>query len=335
MIFHGQKFEEVLFETSYMPEIEVDLAVFVMGWESRSQAFIQTGAIRGRKCLVFSFADDGICQESREQFYERAAKCFNTVVPVKLPEALNRIGWQSEVEKIFKTPANTVGNTCFVDYTSLPKAVTQTLYRFLLVDQSFCQSHWGYLEGSYPSEPLGSRFSQGLAEPFFPIRHTPGTGGTSEKQALIVSIGADEQIIFDLLETRSYDAVAVLHSNSQNSPALEQSRRSTLGRLHREYGVANEFVLESSASSVNDAIENYIALIRKIPREYSVDIFCCGTKSHSVAACAVAQRFKETVSLLGRIPKNYNRHDVVASGRGSISTMTDYTNPMIAALLAK
>ena len=333
MIFHGQKFEEVLFDTSNTPKIDVDLAVFVVGWESRSRTFVEMGGISGKKCLVFSFRDDGIPEESRLEFYNRAEKCFDCVVPVELPEASSRIGWQSEIEKLFKTPENTAGNTCFIDYTSLPKAVAQTLYRFLLVDQSFCQSHWGYLEGVYPSEFLGQRFSQGLGEPFFPIRHTPGTGGLSEKQALIASIGADEQIIFDLLETRSYDAVAIMFADSNSSPALEDSRKSTIARLCREFGVADELVLQSSASSVNDAINNYIKLIKQIPREYSVDIFCCGTKSHAVAACAVAQRFKETVSLLGRIPKTYRRNDVKPSGRGSISTMTDYTNPMIAGLL--
>ncbi len=335
MIFHGQKFEEILFPDFDIPKVHVDLAVFVVGWESRSRVFIETGKISGKKCLVFSFKDDGISEKVRKNFYKTANNSFDVVAPVELPGASDRIGWQSEIEKIFKKPENTYGKTCFIDYTSLPKAVVQTLYRFLLVDQSFCQSHWGYLEGVYPSEILGQRFSQGLGEGFFPIRHTPGTGGTSEKQALIVSIGADEPIIFDLLETRSYDAVAIMHSNSHRSPALEANKNSTIARLCREYGVTDELILESSASSVNEAIDNYINLIKIIPREYSVDIFCCGTKSHAVAACAVGQRFRETVSLLGRIPNEYSRNDVKASGEGSVSTMTDYTNPMIASLLVQ
>jgi hypothetical protein len=333
MIFNGQKFEEVLFETPSAPKVEVDLAVFVVGWESRSRTFIEMGNISGKKCLVFSFKDDGISDGRRSKFYDLAAAQFEDVVAIELPEATDRIGWQSHIEKLFKSFENTNGNSCFVDYTSLPKAVAQTLYRFLLVDQSFCQSHWGYLEGVYPKEFLGPQYLQGLKEPFFPIRHTPGTGGISEKQALIVSIGADEHIIFDLLETRSYDAVAVMHSDSNLSPALEDSRKSTVARLCREYSVADELILQSSASSVNDAINNYITLIKKIPREYSVDIFCCGTKSHAVAACAVAERFKKTVSLLGRIPNQYTRNDIKPSGRGSISSMTDFTNPNVSGLL--
>ncbi len=333
MIFHGQEFEEVLFATDSMPKVDVDLAVFVIGWESRSRTFIEAGRITGRKCLVFSFRDDGISEESRSAFYDKARYCFDDVVPIELPKASNRIGWQSEIEKLFKSPDNTHGDSCFVDYTSLPKAIAQTLYRFLLVDQSFCRSHWGYLEGIYPKEILGHKYSQGLAEPFFPIRHTPGTGGISEKQALIVSIGADEQIIFDLLEIRSYDAVAVMYSDSNLSPALEDVRKATVARLCREYSVANDLILQSSASSVNDAIDNYIKLIKKIPREYSVDIFCCGTKSHALAACAVAERFKKTVSLIGRIPKKYSRSDVLPSGQGSISSMTDFTNPSVSRVL--
>lgn len=333
MIFHGQEFQETLFDTGSMPRIEVDLAVFVIGWESRSRTFIDAEKVTGRKCLIFSFRNDGISEEIRSNFYDKAKVCFDEVVPIELPEATNRIGWQSEIEKLFKTPENTRGVSCFVDYTSLPKAIAQTLYRFLLVDQSFCRSHWGYLEGVYPEEILGSRYSQGLGEPFFPIRHTPGTGGISEKQALIVSIGADEQIIFDLLEIRSYDAVAIMYSNSNLSPALEDVRKATVARLCREYSVAENLVLQSSAFSVNDAIDNYIKLIKKIPREYSVDIFCCGTKSHALAACAVAERFKKTVSLVGRIPANYSKNDVLPSGQGSISSMTDFTNPNVSKLL--
>lgn len=334
MIFHGQRFEETLFDVSDTPQISVDLAVFVIGWESRSRKFIETKQIRGDKCLVFSFKDDRISEDRRKSFYDLASESFKQVVPVELPGATNRIAWQSEIEKLFKTNDNIIGDTCFVDYTSFPKAVAQTLYRFLLVDQSFCRSYWGYLEGIYPKEFLGSQYSQGLFEPFFPIRHTPGTGGISEKQALIVSIGADEHIIFDLLETRSYDAVAVMYSASNLSPDLENVRKGIVARLSREYSVADDLILQSSAFSVNEAINSYIKLIKQIPKGYSVDIFCCGTKSHAVAACVVAERFKNTVSLLGRVPREYSRNDIQASGKGSIATMTDCTNPRIAKLLS-
>lgn len=333
MIFHGQRFEEELFDALSVPAIEVDLGVFVVGWESRSSSFIESGKITGKRCLLFSFENDGITEERREKFYDIASKGFDSVESIELPNARSRVRWESEIQKLFKSSENIRGLSCFVDYTSLPKAVTQTLYRFLLVDQSFCRSHWGYLEGVYPENILGKEYSQGLAEPFFPIRHTPGTGGVSEKQALIVSIGADEHVIFELLETRSYDAVAVMYSDSNLSPALEEGRKATVARLCREYSVADELILQSSASSVNDAINNYIALIKRIPKEYSVDIFCCGTKSHAVAACAVAERFKKTVALLGRVPNRYTQNDVKPSGRGSVSSMTDFTNPNVSKLL--
>jgi hypothetical protein len=64
----------------------------------------------------------------------------------------------------------------------------------------------------------------------------------------------------------------------------------------------------------------------------SFDIFCAGPKTHSIAASALLTKFKN-VRLLGRIPKEYSRMDIQATGLCTVTQVTDYTNVLVGRML--
>ncbi len=335
MIFDGYAFEEVKCELSALPSRSVDHAIFVLGWESRAQTLFNSSSISGCKAFGIRFKDDGVDDAVEQNFLDATKDRFSEHSIVEFGSALDRSTWEGELDNLVSSLSNSESSSSiFVDYTCMPKAITQTLYRMLLRRAYYPRTHWGYCEGLYTAAHGNVHFDQGIEGDFFPIRFTPGKGGTSNERAIILALGGDAKLISTLLEGPDRDHIFVLTANSPTSPELFKSASDLKNRIMRDFHVPLGNFVEADAFSVNDCIEKYLKIIQSLPKECAIEIFCSGPKSHAVAACAIAEKYHGSVSLLGRIPRAYSRHDVPPSGKVSISTVSNFCNPNIRHLLS-
>lgn len=334
MIFNGYSFEEQHFKVGDVPIFEVDDAIFVLGWESRCMEFANSAAIRGKRAYCIRFMDDGLGEKEEREAENNLSEIFDEFELRRFTSARDRTTWEGELDGLIAEMAKCRDAlTCFVDYTTMPKAMTQTLYRMLLSRDKYPKIHWGYCEGVYASSEGNLLFDQGVSGPFFPIRFSPGKGGTSVERAVIVGLGGDVKLISELLDGPDYDHVYVLSANSDGSPELLKTAHEQKVRIMREHHVPEDNFRETSAHSVNDCVLAYLNIVRELPKECSIEILATGPKPQAVAACAIAEKFEGSVSLLGRVPKKYSQHDVRASGNVSISTVCNFCNPDIRHLL--
>ncbi|WP_298912175.1 hypothetical protein [uncultured Roseobacter sp.] len=334
MIFDGYSFEETSCDLTSIPRAAVDQAIFTIGWEDRAEALLKSGAITGEHAYCVRFDGDGVENSKVSSFIAEAKKNFQKVDLITLGSALDKLSWEGSLEKfVTGTMAEAPGYSVFIDYTCMPKAITQTLYRMLLKRTNYPKTFWGYCEGKYEASIGNVQFDQGLSGKFFPIRFTPGKGGTSNERALILALGGDPKLIFTLLEQADRDHIYVLTASAPSSAELFHTAHDQKSRLMREFHVPQGNFVEANAASVNNCLGKYLSIVRALPKACAIEIFCSGPKSHAVAACAIAEKFSDTVSLLGRTPLEYSRHNVPASGPVSISTVTNFCNPDVRQIL--
>ena len=221
--------------------------------------------------------------------------------------------------------SNGASNSIAFDYTCLPKAISQTLFRAFIRKGSFARTTWMYSLGKYDEGLENLTFSQGVRD-FFPIRHTPGDGGMSPRRMAIVGLGSDESLVVEFLERYNFDRVFVLTAHSDNSPGLQNGAKRLKNRLIKEGRVLKDDFVEVDASSVIAAIEAMYGIVSSLDPDTGVDIFTAGPKSHAVAACVVVEKFK-SVRLMGREAEKYARYEVPAEGTVSMVHVVDYKNP--------
>ena len=330
MIFNGYRFEEAIYDISSDVSISVDIGIFVAGWEERSLNFIDRKAVSGREAILIDFKDDGIDGRRKRMAFDKLSAEFGHVRKVTIQTSLQREVWQNAIDALAAEVASRPEIiTGFVDYTCMPKAITQTLYRSLLSKDALPVIHWGYSEGRYTKDDNNLSFDQGIRGTFFQIRHTPGSGGMASERAAILALGADEKLLIELLEGPNYDSVYVLSPRSSKFDSLNEKAQAQRSRLVREFHVPEGNFFACDALSVNSSLSLYLEIISSLGRDVAIEIFCSGPKTHAVAACAVAERFPRSVSILGRLPQKYQRHEVKATGSLSVSKVSNFKNPRI------
>ncbi|MEO0454928.1 MAG: hypothetical protein AAFY98_12460, partial [Verrucomicrobiota bacterium] len=235
MIFGGYEFTEIKTKLEDLEELEADVAVFLAGWEPRSFSIIETQKVRSRKSILLRFSDDNLSVTELESFKEKMRSSSEEVNEYSLGSSLDRTQWEAGLTSLVaEISLDDRILTCFVDYTSIPKAVTQTMYRMLLRQSSFPRTIWGYCEGIYSHVNGNARIDQGIQGGFFPIRFTPGKGGTSGERAAVLALGADEKLVEELLEGSVYDRIHVLTANSSTASDLDSFAALQKQRLIRE-----------------------------------------------------------------------------------------------------
>lgn len=334
MIFSGYEFTESKQSIESIEGIVAHVAIFLIGWEERSFSLLKASAVSGKKAIIVRFLDDGLSESDVYMAIKLAREKFSEVELYNIHSSLDKGEWESRLSSlIVGLSAEDEFLTCFIDYTSIPKAVTQTMYRMLLQQNTFPRTVWGYCEGLYSNVEGNTRIDQGVSGGFFPIRFTPGKGGTSGERTVILALGADEKLIEELLENSVYDQIHVLTPKSKGSADLEKTTELQIKRLRREFHISTENFHEVDASSVSDCVVVFNDIIRNISAEGAIDIFCSGPKTHAVAACVIAEKYNRNVSLLGRIPSKYGKFEVKPSGNVSISCVTNFCDPLVRFIL--
>jgi hypothetical protein len=332
IVFNGARFEEVVSSVADAAEVVCDVAIFVASWESRADFLARNLSISARKAVLLTFRDDGLDQREVNLFKDLLRSKFVQVAHVVIAAATDELNWTGDFEKLLQELAHdATANTLAVDYTCLPKAVSQTLFRSLIRSGTFPKTVWLYSLGRYDQTLGNISFAQGVQR-FFPIRHTPGDGGMSTDRVGLVGLGSDEGLVFEFLEQYNFQRVFIISAHSDKSPDLSISAQRMHDRLVREGKALHEDFFSCDATSVVSAIEIMHRAISGIPKETSVDIFAAGPKSHAVAACVIAEKYRQ-VRLMGREAKRYARYEVVPEGTVSVVTVTDFKNPLIGNVL--
>ncbi|WP_417525763.1 hypothetical protein [Marinovum sp.] len=312
--------------------VEADVGVFVSGWEERSNHVASSLSLNIGTSFLVSFDGDGVDAESSSEFLQLLKSGSEHVVPLKFGCANQRNMWNGSVDHFLANSTLTQCRSVVVDYSCMPKAVTQTMFRGMVRKGLFAKATWLYSMGVYCAEDGNMTFAQGVKS-FFPIRHTPGDGGMSSKRVAIVAIGGDEGLIIEYLEHYNFDRIFCICGESQKSSGLSENIRAISSRLLYDNKISKDDVITCDASSVVDCLDKMQTIVRSLDKNTSIEIFCTGPKSHSVAACILVEKYP-SVRLMGRDVSTYSRHNVRAEGAISRVDLIDYSNPEVRFVLS-
>lgn len=334
--FGGFQFVDQVRQVLDFSPLVCDLAIIVVGWESRSYQLLEHGLVKGRACILVSFDGDGIEESERERFSAQASLHFEGVLKFQCSSPLDAQMVMSDTERLAGFVSGLHPSVCAVDYSSMPKVVTQTLFRQFMIEGVCPRVHWIYSSGLYDDTPVVSdEFNQGAAD-FFSIRGAEGNGGISSQKVAVLALGADRTLISSFLRSSSYDITHFLDAASTHSPKLAQRIKEQRLWLQAECGIGYQDFLECDAKSVVGTLKILLDLIKRFPEEdgAAVDLFCSGPKSQAIAASALVSSFRN-VRLVGRVPHRYLKIDVRPTQEISVTSVTDYTNPLIVHALTR
>jgi hypothetical protein len=330
--FHsGFRFDECEFSSEQSIDVEVNTAIFVVGWEDRSITLLKSGVVRGKKCILLRFEDDEIEEQTQSEFERLANKSFESVETVELRSVYKVQELMSDAEKLVSDSFKSNG-LCAVDYSSMPGILTQTLFRRFMINGNCPRVNWLYSIAVYDETPcIEADYHQGLDD-FYSVRGAEGVGLNARKIA-ILSLGADLALSRRFLARDSYDLVYYVYSDYPGSPALTEKLQTQIDLMMKDPAIENRMIVKSSPNLIIPALSELNDIMSHHPDENSsVEIFCNGPKSHALAAATLVSQFNH-VRLVGRVPESYKRYNVPASGKFTSTTITDFTNPAIIEIL--
>lgn len=328
--FGGFRIEDLIEHRDRLRVTTCDVAIIVVGWESRSSQLLEHDLISGKTCILVSFNDDGIDEATRDTFMKSACKSFEVVEPFSLSSPLNAEQVMTDTESLAEKVRKLQPSVCAVDYSSMPRVVTQTLFRQFMIEGICPRVHWFYSSGLYDKTAIVTDdFNQG-ARDFFSIRGAEGSGGISSQRVAVLALGADRTLISSFMRQGSYDLWNFLDAASSHSPKLAERIKGQRIWLQSEHGIGISDFRECDAKSVVGTLRLMDQILQDFPPDegIAVDVFCSGPKSQAIAASALVSVYGN-VRLVGRIPVQYLKVDIRPTKEISITTVTDFTNPLL------
>jgi len=328
--FGGFRIDDVIGHRGSLEVTPCDVAIVVVGWESRSSQLLDCGLISGKVCVLVSFDGDGIDDASRRAFTELAHQSFSSVETFQFSSPLIPEQVMSDTERLAEVIRRLQPSVCSVDYSSMPRVVTQTLFRQFMIEGVCPRVHWFYSSGLYDETAIVTdEFNQG-ASSFFSIRGAEGNGGISSQRVAVLALGADRTLISSFMRQGSYDLMNFLDAASSHSPKLADRIKEQRLWLQSEYGVGGSDFRECDAKSIVGTLRVLDEILQSFPSDegIAVDVFCSGPKSQAIAASALVSVYGN-IRLVGRVPVQYLKVDVRPTEEISITTVTDFTNPLL------
>jgi hypothetical protein len=327
--YHGYLLEEVV--GSLDAPVVVDLAIFTAGWESRSTAMAQQNLVHSRHTLILRFSDDEL---DCDPFSEVDLTLCGTIRRIELPSHYDIQGSVSRFIELLKEQIQTERPvSVFIDITSLPKAMLQWVFMELIRTRIMPEVFVGYVSGIYATSGVGPIFDQGVKE-YFTIPHSLGDGGASVRRGCIAALGIDEKLISHYFESEAgFDRYALLASVDEFDESLRAIVQRQIEILSTKYNLRSQEIVRARPSSFIEtlgALETVISYNAPID---SWELFCSGPKTFAAAGCLLSLKHRN-VRLVGRIPREYRRENVVDAGVISLLRVVDLTNPAVSQLRA-
>ncbi|PSK86183.1 hypothetical protein CLV79_106192 [Limimaricola soesokkakensis] len=326
----GHKISDCKLRPPYEQFMQVDAFIAIIGWETRSLNVVSSGSFYGERCYLIRFDGDDLEPHIVEQAHTEAKKHFKRVEILDFPNALDYEEVMTRTEEFTSQIADHGLGTCVVDYTSMPRSITQMIFRKFMVD-GFCPyTLWAYSPGLYDqTELVASGLSQGASK-FFSIRGALGNGGMASERVAVLALGADRSLVRSFIREHSFDRFHFLDARSSHSPALGGRIDEQRLWLQSDLGILPESFISCDAESVVQTIKVFLEIANGYPAEsgVSIELFSSGPKTHSVAAATLLTSFKN-IRLVGRRPDRYIRMDVKSAEEIALTTVIDYTNPRV------
>lgn len=334
--FGGFRLRETSGSLAELPKSRADVSIFVVNWETRSKDLLACGQLTGENCILVRFSDWPGDDAYLAHLADLAKARFEHVEFASLTSPLNFDALMSDSEDLARKICKRGPLSCAVDYTSMPKAMVQTLFRQFMIEGLCPIVTWFYLPGLYDETPVRLEESHQGASQFFAIRGAEGSGGMSTRRVGIVALGADKPLTDAFLRAHNYDETYFVCATSDKSPELSKKMDAHKKWLMIEHGAADSDFINCGALTVIEALNAFDKIVSSAPADQgcSVDLFCSGPKSHGIAASALITNH-EHVRLVARQPTSYARFDVKSLGDVSVTTISDFTNPSMGRALTR
>jgi hypothetical protein len=332
--FGGYSISDSICNYKTLAPLEVDFAIIVIGWESRALLALKHKLLRGNSCFLVRFEGDGISDLNVSKYRHLAAACFRTVEVVQMCSPMKADEIMTAAERLVTRVQDLKAAIGAVDYSSMPRVVTQTLFRQFMVVGVCPKVHWLYWSGQYDGTALVKGECEQDAQSFFTLRGAAGNGGMSFQRVAILALGADRSLIRSFLRQGAYDVYHFLDATSPHSPILSSRIGDQRNWLVSEYNISRGAFVDCDARSIVGTIRSLISIVGDYTEGpgTAIDIFCSGPKSHAVAASALVSSFRN-IRLVARTPKRYIRLDVKGSSEVTVTSVTDFTNPRVVSAL--
>ncbi len=326
----GHKISDRKIKAPYGEKKHVDAFITVVGWESRSVNVVSSGVFFGECCYLIRFEGDRVAADELESAVSLAKEHFTSVQILSFPSALNYEEVMTRTEEFTSRISDERLNTCVVDYTSMPRSITQMIFRKFMVD-GFCPcTFWAYSPGLYDqTELISSGLDQGASK-FFSIRGALGKGGMASERVAVLALGADRSLVRSFVREHNFDRFHFLDARSSHSPALGERIDEQRLWLQNDLNINPESFTSCDAESVVETIRIFLDIANSYSADsdVSIELFSSGPKTHSVAAATLLTAFRN-IRLVGRRPDRYVRMDVKSADEIALTTVIDYTNPRV------
>lgn len=321
--YHGFLLEE--FAGIAPSAIEVDLAIFIAGWETRCIKFAKDNLVVAKKYIVLEFDDQGMTENPGQHLSSQGKSWsrLNLGSHYDMQSCMSKI-----VEMLQNESATQAMNSIFLDISSMPKLVIQWMTMELAKSRLVPQIYFGYTPGKDNSDGNTNEHDQGVRQ-FLTIPHSIGDGGASVRKACIAGLGADERLLSHYYENETgFDRHFLVASFDTDNPEIVRAVEQQIAGISFRHQLMSTDVAQISATSVLDCVKAMEQFMKSAKNCDSWEVFCSGPKIHAVASCFLALKHRN-VRLVGRVPQEYRRKKVEPGDVVCLLRWVDLTNPRV------
>lgn len=323
-LYHGLILDEYTGPNSI--SFDADVAIYVSSWEARAVHFVETEVARARRVVSLSFNDSANAYSVTPEMVGLGEQHFRHMdlgSHYNVHQAIENL-----IPPLITDPSMRYGKV-FVDISSMPKYISQYLIMEILRTKAVSELIVGYVCGDYKYHSTEAGiYDQGIRE-YLALPHTANKG-ISVRKGGIAALGADERLIGDYFTNEAvFDEHFLVTADGVSNVAVDRKVQIQASALVRRFNLDDSHLRSVPPSSFLGCLDAYEDFIGLYPDIDSWDIFCCGPKTHAVAACLAAIKHGK-IKLIGRVPHRYDTTNVEAGAVVSFLRIIDATSPAIA-----
>lgn len=308
--------------------IDVDIALYMAGWETRAATMAKRRYVRSKKSVVLSFSD-AVNSVNPASALPNSAR--SRLEEAKLGSHYDIVECIARLLELFQSNPALLTGRVFLDVTCMPKLMMQWLVLELLKGKMPTELILGYVSGEYQRRGDGAPIYDQGVQNYVPVPHSCG-GGVSTRRACIAALGADERLVSDYFENEAgFDRYFLVASAETAHSSIASQVRHQIDSLRERHFLDTDAVSEVAPFAFVDCIDAFEDFIRQSNECDAWDVFCSGPKPHAIAACMLALRYR-SVRLIGRVPREYDQSDVKPGKAVSFLRIVDLTNPRVAGI---
>ncbi|MBX5146682.1 hypothetical protein [Rhizobium lentis] len=328
--------EKKLSDTGSIEAVSADIAVFALGWESRSVALDRHLRLDVKHLLVLDFAlagtGDEAIEANRRKLKKIASEWGVGISEIKLATSTDFLKNINTLEIAIAEFARKFGTyygslrRVFVECSTMPRVYIQWLIAYGFGGAGcFPALDFGYAEGAYEAPSGPAEFSS-VVDRYETVPLLNGSGGMGEEKFLIVGIGGDADMFYGLVHEFSPERVAVLVPHSERHEHLDSLLNQQVAKVTEMYRLQEEEVRRVNSFAIHGYLAAFEDYATKAGDRAVISVFAGGPKVQAIASAIFACADRR-VQVKARIPKSYARRDVRSNGSYHWFRLVDLTSP--------